>query len=577
MRILVSLYHQFFGDLYHGYLSSLYFANRYGDAVLTHQEYVQRPLDFYEAALTLHHIDPITEEERTRIPHFFVPEEIVQARQGDKPWVQNYIAFYTEDIPEYRQSLREQIDACLQERGETLDSFIIFGEAPLYIRALAEQYHVPLYAYEFSTVRVLSGYALNLMYWMPEGNLYGQNICEQRYRQFLASPPKTMLGRRSILALLCGAEKFCLIPMVQKHGTHPMGIAQGIGIFWPAFCICPYSDDDVLREASSVWPVKDILRRKHPADVLSDVERMQSSSDPIDFILSCERLGATASNTSFEAMLWNRTSYTRSNLMSFSFACEKDPASDARVSEDFLNFFLFCFLLPSNACIFDPEYQQWRQSGPSEAEIMERNLRMICRQLQVPEEVLDLPEEERYKSILACRGCAPEEIQTIDQNWHSVSQLNVDYTTLRSYLNTTQPGSGTLLCHTCLNTVQEGLIHSRFVLGKDTLYPLDFLPLGDHIGFVEICDILVDGTSAFTSADFSVAGALQHHMRLFPIQDIVRITAAQPSCKAKTVDIFWKHSPVSLDLLKTLDLDFTPSVKPQESASRLPAFLRRFL
>lgn len=573
MRIIVSLYHHFFGDLYHGYLCSLYFANRYGDAVLTHQEYIQRPLDFYEAAAILHQITPIIEEERARIPHFFVPEEIVRTQQGDKPWVQNYIASYTEDIPEYRQSLSKQIDLCLQERGETLDSFILFGEAPRYIRVLAEQYHVPIYSYEFSTVRILSGYALNLMYWMPEGHLYGQNICEQRYRQFLASPPKTMLGRRSILALLCGAEKFCLIPMMQKHGDHPMGIAQGIGIFWPAFCACPYTDEDVLRETSSVWPVKDIRRRKHPADVLSDVERMQSSGDPIEFILSCERLGAAASNTSFEAMLWNRTSYTRGNAMAFSFACEKAPASDARVSEDFLNFYLFCFLLPDNACIFDPEYQQWRQSGPSEVEIMERNLRMILRQLQVPEEILDLPEEERYKSILACRGCDQEEIQTIDRNWQSVSQLNVDYNALRSYLNIPQEDSGAVIRRACLNTVQDGLIHSRFTLNKTTRFPVDFLPFGDRIGFVEICDILIDGISAFSSSAFSVAGALQHHMRLFPVQDIVRIAAAQPSCEAKTVDIFWKYSPISLDLLKTLDLDFSP----KKSKPDFRDFLHRFL
>ena len=108
--------------------------------------------------------------------------------------------------------------------------------------------------------------------------------------------------------------------------------------------------------------------------------------------------------------------------------CSKDVASEDKMRLDFLNYYLFCYLIP-NDLMFSGEYWQWRMTNPTETEIYKRHLDFYIEKLNLPKSILtEQDEPTRFKSLLKSRGCDEELINILLEDKHD---FDIDYNQMK--------------------------------------------------------------------------------------------------------------------------------------------------
>lgn len=490
-RVLATACALYQGDAYQGYLNALYWAKQNGWLVLAPESYVNRPLQYEAWMFDFHNMQCVTEEERRAIPHLLFPDSLFDmSEQEGRSWTERNLDLFRYRNAQMEESLQAQIDDYLSAHPDTdITSFLMYGESYRSVREIAERYGANVYSYEFSTVRAYKGFSQTLLFCSTDGKaFYHSGDPQKRYQAFCnenSSVP--MLSRRELIALFYLFQSYPLIPLLDTAPRDEMGVCLGGGLCLPVFNSSKYLDEDVMREVTSCYSIDHLPRRTHPAATMSAIERSRISLDPVPFLLSCRRIAACASNTSFEAMLWNRTAYSRGMNMPFSFMCTQNPTDSSVVEEKFLNWFLFGYCVPGHARLFSEEYWRWRETRPTETEIYLRHQSVILNALGITEDTMALPEKERFVKIMEKRGYSGGAQEQLLQNWENRAALRPFYDHLQSYVNILDAKGSVYAKYEGINLQTDEGIVSRFAMEADTRRErIDFCPLQECVGFVHV-------------------------------------------------------------------------------------------
>lgn len=479
------------GDAYHGYLNALYWAKQNGWLVLAPESYIARPLQYEDWMFEFHNMERVTEEERRAVPQLMFPDSLIEQNEQDgRSYTESNLDLFRYRNPMLEQALESQlVDYFATNPDTVIDSFMVYGESYRSLREVAARHGATVVCYEFSSVRTYKGFSQTLLFGCTDPRtFYCSDEPQKRYAAFCAeSSDVPLLSRRELIALLYQPDIYPIIPLLEASPRHEIGVCLGGGLSLPIFSKSEYVDDDILREVTARYPINGLPRRLHPAAPMSALERSRIALDPLPFLLSCRRIAAAASNTSFEAMLWNRAAYSRGMNLPFSFMCTQNVESDDRVEERFLNWFLFGYCMPGHKRLFCEDYWRWRDTHPSETEIYLRHQGLVLGELGIDESLLALPEPQRFAAIMEKRGYSRAASALVWQDWENRASLRPAYEHLQSYVHIVDAQGQVYAKYKSLNLQTDEGIVSRFALESDPRrVKADFCPLQEGIGFVRI-------------------------------------------------------------------------------------------
>lgn len=548
-RLLAITSSLYLGDTYHGYLNALYWAKQNGWLVLAPEGYVRQPLQYEDWMFECHDMQRVTEEERSQIPQFTFPDVLFEESEQDgRSWTERNLDLFRYRNALMEESLRSQLDAYFAEHPDLgLQTVFMFGESYLSLRVVAAHYGAKVYSYDFSTVREYKGFSQSLLMCSTNGKaFYGNDEPEERYKAFCSSAEAVpQFSRRELIALFYLLPCYPMIPLLDAAPRDEMGICLGCDLFLAMFSSCQYLDEDVVREVTAHYPMDRLPRRLHPASPMSSIERSRISLNPVPFLLSCRRIAAAASNTSFEAMLWNRTAYSRGMNMPFSFMCTQHPTDGAIVDEKFLNWFLFGYCVPGHARLFSEDYWRWRETQPSETEIYLRHQAYILEEMGITQDIMAMPEDERFAAIIDKRGYSRAAQRLLLENWENRALLRPVYDHLLSYVHILDAEGNVYAKYECINLQTDEGIVSRFAMEDDPRRErIEFCPLQEGIGFVRVLRVSGDGSGFWAPQPERKFRCMQQYATV-PI-------AGDGIDKAMVLEILWEMRELSIENIPRL-------------------------
>lgn len=498
MFISVVLDTQVMSDVYHAYLNMLYYCKKNKWALISHEKYIKRPLEYYEAVFIEHDTEEISEEERKEILQYCTSDSFYESLLEDLGSTTNlYLNLFGKrnaGLEAILIQILEDVREKLPE-GDKLEGFIVFGEAFESLRYVAGQYGMSVITNEFSAIRYSNHYTQTLHYANLEGHLYGSDEGKKRYARFLQENSSIpCFTNRELIALFVRKEDLYLLPMLESPAQYEIGLCDmGARIYPSHFVSQKYTDDDMRKECRQLYPADQISWRQHPGYYQTNsLDMLTAKRDPTSFILSCKRIAAYSSNTFIDAMLWNRVICCRPNTIGLSFACEKDYTSEKKVNNLFLNYFIFAFLVPGHENMYSDEYWKWRLTGPTETEMFWRHLDVCLKKLGLDRTIFQMDETQRLRLILEHRALEDYEIDAVLKDtvtspyyYAPVSALQVEDTVIDDYR---------LFCTN--EKSDDGLeITSEFVIRKNSSpFVAYFYPLYDVAGIIKIKEIYYDGS-----------------------------------------------------------------------------------
>jgi glycosyltransferase involved in cell wall biosynthesis len=491
LAVTCSLYR---GDAYHGYFNALYWAKQNGWIVLAPENYINSPLEYPEWAFQIHDMEAITEQERLSIPQMYFPESLfIQSEEDPRSWTERNLDLFSCRNAELEDSLQAQIDEYLRKNPDTqIDSVLMYSESYPSLRHVAAKYGAKVLNYDFSTIRKHNGFTQSLIMCSTDGKpFYRSYDARDRYDRFIVENGNVVqFSRRELIALFYLLPSFPMIPLLDAPARDEMGVCLGGGLPLPIFSGSKYTDEDVLREVTEVYSFEQLPLRYHPAAVSQRIAVNPMPENPVPFLLSNRRIAASASNTLFEAMLWNRTAYCRGMNLPFTFACTKHPAAGDIVDERFLNWFLFGYCIPGYFELFSEGYWRWRERRPTETEIYKYHQSVILDNLGVTEDILALPEEERFARIMELRKYMHAAQKLLLERWKERESLRPVYDHLQSYLHILDSEEYVYAKYEGINLETDNGISTCFPMEDDSRRRrVEFCPLQESAGFVRILSV----------------------------------------------------------------------------------------
>lgn len=432
-------------------------------------------------------MEPLDVSELADVEQYFVPDAIfekIQNRFDSRTEMLTYL--YTQSDPDLEACLQEMIDSILKNATDgKIQGILHCLNAFKTLTELSDSCGAPLISYVFSAVRKVHGYRETLYCANLSDGIFCSDQCEKRYQSFIGEKVTfPVLERRELIALLGKPRTFPLIPLMDAEPLHEICICSEAYAPSPQiFLKAPYIDQDIFYECKNLFPEDKIINRQHPykLDQLK-ISRSEVKHDPATTILSSRRIASVSSQIVLKAMLWNRTVVMKKNTLPLSFACEKEMDSCKTVDLAFLNYYLFCYLVPSDL-MFDQSYWSWRLTSPAESGIYEKHLDYYLNKFSLSRDVFKGPaSDQRFQLFLRGRGC----------DEHTISRLEFSsppdkfcYTNAVSKLRIEWPDSHQ--DQWCLNEFDGSEYTSRFT------FPLErepvgvyFYPLEDKAGFVAL-------------------------------------------------------------------------------------------
>ena len=555
MFIQVILSPVYVGNVFHAYVNALYNGKKNGWAIITNQEYIEKPLQYEAAFFKAYDMETITEDERSRVKQLGINKIFFENKVKEcGSWTSAKISLFSERDLEFERLTEEFLEGILSGSNEEIEGFIVFGEGYESVRYLAEKYGYAIINFEFSSFRRIGGYPLNIMYGNTNGRLYSVDEGERRYRIFEKQcADQVFFSRREIIALIGQKEFMPLLPLLNLEGVFEVGICgMGEKAYPQTFCLEKYTDEDIWRKCLELYSPEEIIMREHPVYLNKGNAGIEIiRREPIHFILASKRVAGVYSNTLLEAMLWNRVVCSECNLVSFSFACERDFTSKRKTDEVFLNFFIMAYLIPSQQLLFDPDYWKWRQSsGITEGDIYRKHVNYILGQYGLDEFLLKKPEEERFKIILKARGYSEREIEKFE---NSVSREEIDYNVLISCMESESKSGEIHDKIYCLNKVKDRTVTSEFIVDDDCA-KIRFYPYTDISGIIKIEHVRIDGMEILA----------ENRLRCISPQGIVLELTDQLSRKGKSkITVEWQCKEFTI-----ADISELIEILNQEAAAR---------
>lgn len=405
------------------------------------------------------------------------------------------------------------------------------------IRYLCREHNIPLIPYIFSAIRKMHGYVQTLYIANMEGKLCCSDECERRYYAFLKENQDiNLFDNREIIALLGKERTLPLISLLDKEPPYEICICgEGFLIYSYVFLHDKYTDDDIHYECNKLYSWDTIRVRQHPMQLDSiRVKRDEIRSDPAAFILSCKRVATVYSQIMLKVLLWNRTAIMKKNTQPFSFMCEKDYLSKSKMSLKFLNYYIFCYLIPSEL-MFNEGYWRWRLMKPTETEIYQKHLSYYLNNFGTNNNILqEENKDKRFKRLLLARKCDEDLISAL----LSDASFDVDFDVATSKLSAEYTdGSPKVMWR--LNKLENDAIVSRFKMNLDNVKRILFYPMDDMAGFVEIRRINIRSNGKIIKSIENV-----DKMRYYPKNTGKFELVLFDLSGDDEIEIFWKYKKV---------------------------------
>lgn len=521
MNLHIIFYNFYGGHLYHAYLNALYRSKDQKGAILTHKKYIDSPLKYEDIYFKVFDMERVSVEEKESIKEFGISEDYFEdIKKKYSSRTQAIIHLLTE-----RDSYIEKIFTDCINRIGNIDAIYVFGETYESIKYIAKEKGIPIYNYEFSTVRKISDYSMNLMQVFENGSLYSNEDLKKRYDIFKQEVTKEqLLSREELIFLFAPKRQLKYIDYIYDEPKYEIGIlGSGYSVVAPYCKKEIFTDDDILYDIEKIYSDSDYTVRKHPATMNPKaLERELYEKDTLPFILSCKRITTIASNGLFEAMLWGRTAITLSEAMPYSFICGKNYETDEKVDIDFLNFYLINALVPSQNLLFSEEYWKWRKTA-SEKDIYRYHLKYI------------------YSEI----GERRNEINVKDNSFITKDSIKFTegmrlcYSNMESMLKNIDEDSE--IEYSCINFEDNnGTINSFFEIGHSgTIY---FFPYIEKSGFVSVKRVMVNNNTVYENDNNLIFLRKNESCLSIPID----------SNEHNMVWIEWKSVEITSDTLKVI-------------------------
>lgn len=431
---------------------------------------------------------PFTPEEVSQVEQYFLPDDFFDGLEkscGCRTEMQTMLT--TQRCEQMENFLQEIIDQIREKHpDEKIEGVFNCLESWESVRYICEANNLPLISYVFSSIRKPHGYQQTL-YSANFDRLYCSDECEKRYKAFTEEGVKVpMLTNESILALIGKTRNLPLLKHLNAEPTKEMNVCgEGFTMLPHIYERTHYNDEDIYYECNKLYKQSEIGNRQHPIHLNSlQIDRSEVHNDPAAWILGAKRMVAVCSQIVLKAMLWNRTPIMIKNTLPFSFICGKDYTSEVKTPIQFLNYYIFGYLIPTDL-MFSAEYWKWRLTNPSEADIYVYHLKFICNILHVDYvELTNAKEYDQLAILLASRNCDKYLTEYILSNDHPMS---IDYNV--AICRFVVDGN----TYWRLNEKKQNGYRSTLILDSMNGTSVDFYPLDDVAGFVEYTSIKVNG------------------------------------------------------------------------------------
>lgn len=246
-----------------------------------------------------------------------------------------------------------------------------------------------------------------------QGLLDGTDMCEMRWNVFceqVKETPVPLLDKNALLALFLRDDYLPCLNYLQHEPQYKIGVAAYAPLFYRLMGATFKNAQDVLYDVQEIFSNEEMLLRPYPGTAIVPEKYgpvIDHSPLGVQFINKCKKVASFSAAMSFEALLWGRQSLACISTPSqFIGSQQYGDEADIALTDAFLNFFLFAYLIPfQRGC--DMNYLDWRASAPSETEIYLDNFYFYMKQMQLDSSTI-LMCDNKAKEILRQRGCTEQ-------------------------------------------------------------------------------------------------------------------------------------------------------------------------
>lgn len=432
----------------------------------------------------------LSEEDIRNIDFCFVPDNYLHTDDWRGSRTSYLLHEYNEIDKEAVTYIIKEVDKALKKRGLEKPEYIINNvQITENIRELARHYKCQLIPYVFSAIRMPHGYSQTLYMAHFGDNLFNVNTAKEMYKLFDSSHiPIDILTRREIIALIGKKRNMNLLPLLDIDGIYEVAYSgEGRHIIPQAYQYDKVTDDDIFYDINQYYGLDSVVARLHPIQMKqARFDQRHMKNDPASFLLSAKRMATVQSQISVKAALWNRTVCIYGDALPFSFLMKNRITDKNKLSENDLNFLLFCYFVPSSL-MFSNDYWKWRMNSPDAADIYMKHLLEICNNLGIEESVLY--SNDRETIFMKMRGLSDSEISET-KLCVSSDELNYDYLSSHTRVNYSD---GTSRDYYVLNRIMDEEIVSRFEIEyKKPIANIELILLDDLDGFIDLKSVVVD-------------------------------------------------------------------------------------
>ena len=481
------------------YLKILYQCSKNGWGVVTHNtlnecyEQLVKTVDqrFYDEF----EMNLLSLEEYVRVPKYFIDDSLfkkLEIKCGSRSRTLKYL--YEENFIDLYHELTKSFDYFLQySKSDKIQGVFNSLEPFCSTRLICEQKNIPLYSYTFSAIRKVHGYNFTLYLSSLNNSLYSSHQCRATYDSFLSSNQNINIFNHKILLALFGKKKnFPLIPYINKVHTDSELLICGepYNVLPHIFDDNYFTDDDLIYESDQTFRDQKVIYRCHPLRASRmGISWEETPNDPLSSILRAKRVTSVSSQMLLKSMLWNKPTICLKDTLPFSFKCEKNLETLKTVDLLFINFYLFCYLIP-DSFFFSKEYWLWRESvGQDLVQIYNKHLKYYSHNIGIDLEKITtrLDQQGILKEVLHARGCSRNESNLFSEATKNISpyiESPISRLTVLNKKNEKQFSGYRVTHHS-----SDGQRISSFLINSQNTDKIYFAPLLGITGIISINSI----------------------------------------------------------------------------------------
>ena len=481
------------------FLKNLFHCKENGWVLITH-EYIKNHFEELQDSISDRFLDEFemrrfTLEEIRDVEQYYIPDTIfdtLEKKCGSR--TDMLLELSTNTYPElekYLQSIFDQIKE--KHPSERIEGIFHCLEGYETLKRIANINNCPLIKYSFAAFRKPHGYRQTLYNVNIESDYWDSCESQKRYNHYLEENMGNIpvFTNEEIITIIGKEHTLPLIKLINSRPSHQIGVCcERYYITPPIFKKRRYTDDDIFYECRSLFKTSELKVRSH-AGRLNEIhiDRSGIHNDPASFILSCKRIVAVQSQILLKSLLWKRTTIMKYDNLSFAFLCQRNLVSDEVANIRGLNYYIFCFLIPSEL-MFSDDYWKWRLTNPSETEIYWKHLNFLFSELGIDrEKLLSLQGKDRYKYLLEARHCDKQLIDNLLSD-EIVDNINWDVASSQFDVETLD-GKKTYWRIDTEN--EDGSLTSKLSIDVDGATSVHFYPLYDVAGFAKLNEVKANG------------------------------------------------------------------------------------